>query len=154
MSPELVVDLRTVAPQLAAVRDVTVVHAELAAAIYRCLDDVWAFIRAEGDLAQGHNVVVYRGDPNAGPAPVEIGVQVGRPFDGPTPAGVRCAELPAGRAAHVTHRGSYDQMAAAYQALTTWAREGGHRLGVCWEVYGDHHDDPEQMETDIFFLLE
>ena len=147
------VDVLTVGPQLAAVRDATVAHAELAATIYRCLDDVWAFIRAEGDLAQGHNVVVYRGDPNRGPAPVEIGVQVGRAFDGPTPTGVRCAALPSGRAVHVTHRGRYDGMAGAYEAIATWAREGGHRLGVSWEVYGDWVEDPDQMETDIFFLL-
>jgi len=26
--------------------------------------------------------------------------------------------------------------------------------GVTWEVYGDWHDDPAQVRTDVYFLLQ
>jgi effector-binding domain-containing protein len=118
------------------------------------LDDVWAYIRDEGDLSPRHNVVVYRGDPGAGPALVEVGVQVGRRFDGQSPSGVKCSELPAGPVARAIHVGPYDKMAPTYDAIARWARDGGHAFaGVSWEIYGDWHDDPAKLETEILFLL-
>jgi effector-binding domain-containing protein len=150
-----VVDVVQVEPSLAAVRDGAATRQELAATILALLDDVWAHIRSAGDLTPGHNVVVYRGDPDLGPAPLEVGVQVGRRFEGPTATGVRCAELPSGRAARVTHRGPYDAMAPAYAALDRWARKGSYALAaVSWEVYGDWREDPAQLETDIYWLLD
>ena len=149
-----VVEVVDVEPALAAVRDGAATRAELAATIRLLLDDVWAHIRQAGDLVPGHNVVVYRGDPGLGPAPVEVGVQIGRRFDGPSATGVRCSELPSGRAVRVTHRGPYDAMAPAYGAIAAWARDGGHALaGVSWEVYGDWDADPARLETDIYWLL-
>jgi effector-binding domain-containing protein len=97
---------------------------------------------------------VYRGDIGAGPADVEIGVQIGRAFDDPTATGVRCTELPSGRAAHVTHIGPYDQMKLAYDAIDAWAPTSSDRItGPSWEVYGDWTDDVSKLETDIYFLL-
>jgi effector-binding domain-containing protein len=148
------VELTTVEPLPAAVRDGTASRGDLAGTIRRLLDDVWAFLREAGDLEPGHNIVVYRGALDPGPAPIEVGVQVGRRFDQPSPTGVRCGELPAGRAAHVTHCGPYDAMAPSYEALARWARDGGQRMaGVSWEVYGDWHPDPDQLEVDIYALL-
>ena len=149
-----VVEVVDVESALAALRDRATTRAELAATIRRLLHEVWAHLRQVGDLEPGHNVVVYRGDLDAGPAPVEVGVQVGRRFDGPTATGVRCGELPSGRAARVTHRGPNDAMAPAYRALLSWARDGGHALaGVSWEVYGDWDADPSRLETEIYVLL-
>ena len=147
------VEVVHVEPALAAVRDGAATRAELAPTIRRLLDDVWAHIRQAGDLSPGHNVVVYRGNPDDGPAPLEVGVQVGRRFDDPSATSVRCTELPSGPAVRVTHRGPYDAMAPAYAAIHRWARDGGHALGVSWEVYGDWHADPAQMETHIYWLL-
>ena len=149
------VDVVMVEPGLAAVRDGRATRAQLAATIRRLLDDVWVHIRASGELVPAHNVVVYRGDLDAGPAPIEVGVQVGRRFDGSADSGVVCAELPSGAAAHVVHRGPYDSMAPAYAAVGAWARAGGHRFaGVSWEVYGDWSEDPGQLRTDIYVLLD
>jgi effector-binding domain-containing protein len=147
-------DVVDVDPVPAAVRVGSTTRAELSATIRRLLDDVWSYIREARDLSPGHNVVVYRGDLDAGPAPVEVGVQVGRRFEGTSASGVRCVELPSGRAAHVTHRGPYDAMAPAYQALDRGIRDGGHVVaGPSWEVYGDWSADPSQLETDIYVLL-
>ena len=129
-------------------------HAELSAAIGQLLGEVWTYLREMGDLAPGHSVVVYRGDPGAGPADVEIGVQIGRDLDTPSASGVRPSELPAGRAVHVTHRGPYDQMAPAYEAIDRWMKVSDERsAGPSWEVYGDWNEDPDLLETDIYFLL-
>jgi effector-binding domain-containing protein len=148
------VDVVDVAATVLAVRDGTVTIAELSTTIPRLLGDVWAYIREAGDLDPGHNVVVYRGDPNVGPAPIEVGVQVARRFEPPPSSAVRCSELPAGRAAHAKHIGPYDAMAPAYTAIMVWARDGGHEFGGgSWEVYGDWTDDPAQLETDIYVLL-
>jgi effector-binding domain-containing protein len=148
------VDVVDVVPTVLAVRDGAATIAELSTTILRLLDDVWAFIREAGDLDPGHNVVVYRGDPSAGPAPIEVGVQVSRRFEPPPSSAVRCSELPAGRAAHVKHIGPYDAMAPAYAAIAVWARDGGHEFARgSWEVYGDWTDDPAQLETDIYVLL-
>jgi effector-binding domain-containing protein len=147
------IDVVTVEPRLAAVRDGRTSRAELSNTIRRLLDDVWAHIRAS-DLVPQHNVVVYRGDLDAGAAPIEVGVQVGQRFDGASDGGVRCADLPAGPAAHVVHRGPYDAMAPAYEAVEAWARQGGHRFaGVSWEVYGDWSEEPGELQTDIYVLL-
>src|SRR4051794_4442823 len=109
MSDEPVVDMVTVEADPIAVRDGRTTLADLPATIRSLLDDVWTFVRAE-DLNPRHSVVVYKGDPSAGPADVEIGVQVARRFELTSSTGVRCSELPAGRVVRAVHRGPYDQM--------------------------------------------
>jgi effector-binding domain-containing protein len=147
------VEVMTVASIPTAVRDARITRAELSATIGELLGDVWGYIRAHGDLEPRHSVVVYRGDPGAGPADIEVGVQVGRRFDGTSPSGIRCSELPAGEVVRAIHRGPYDQMASAYNAIGEWAKAGGHRLSTSWEVYGDWDEDPAKLETEIYFLL-
>jgi effector-binding domain-containing protein len=152
--PDSPVEVLSVEAVPTAVRDGQATRTDLSTVIRRLLDDVWAHVRQAGDLEPGHNVVVYRGNLDAGPTPIEVGVQVARPFDEASATGVHCSELPAGRAAHVTHRGPYQAIALAYQAILTWAEQGGHQLGdMSWEVYGDWAEDPDQLVTDIYFLL-
>jgi effector-binding domain-containing protein len=154
MSDGADIEIATVESVPTAVRDTRVTIAELGAAIGKHLDEVWTYIRAEGDLSPRHSIVLYKGNPSAGPADVEIGVEVDRTFDGPSETGVRCSALPAGRAARAVHRGPYDQMAKTYDALMAWADKGGHAFtGPSWEVYGDWHEDPAKLETEIYFLL-
>jgi len=53
------------------------------------------------------------------------------------------------------HWGAYSEMAPAYAALEQWCRAHGRRqAGLSWEVYGDWSDDPAQLRTDSYFLLE
>ena len=50
--------------------------------------------------------------------------------------------------------GPYDQLGAAHGAILAWCREHGHAIaGVNWEVYGDWSDKPEEVRTDVFYLL-
>jgi effector-binding domain-containing protein len=114
----------------------------------RLLDEVYAVIRSGGATQDGHNVMLYRDDvPH-----VEVGVQVAGPF---APQGrVVPSTLPAGTAAATVHRGPYDRLGDAHDAVHRWAGARGHRLSrVRWEVYGDWSDDPEALETEVAWLL-
>jgi effector-binding domain-containing protein len=126
----------------------------LSTLIFELLDRAWTHVRAT-DLVPGHNVVAYFGDPgDAGGAPVEIGVQVDRRFEGESADGVRAIVLPGGPAARALHRGHYDGLHATNLAILDHCRNAGIVLaGPSWEVYGDWHDDPAQLETEVFFLL-
>jgi effector-binding domain-containing protein len=116
-----------------------------------CLDEVYAWLRQSG-TAGGGNVMRYQDRPGTGRVAVEVGVEVGGPF---APAGrVRPAELPAGPAALTIHRGPYDGLGAAHEAVLSWCAAHGHELtGERWEVYGDWHEDPAMLETGIFCRL-
>ena len=112
------------------------------------LDEVYAFVRTGGASQAGHNVMLYRDDvPN-----VEVGVQV----DGPFAASGRVipSELPAGRVATTVHRGDYSGLEAAHVAIRAWCAAREHMLTrTRWEIYGDWHEDPEQLATEINYLL-
>lgn len=112
------------------------------------LDEVYAFVRAGGATQTGHNVMLFRDDvPN-----VEVGVQVAGPFD---PAGrVVPSVLPAGEVASTVHRGPYDKLEEAHVALRAWCEARRHVLTrTRWEIYGDWHEDPNELETEICYLL-
>jgi GyrI-like small molecule binding domain len=115
------------------------------------LDEVYGCLR-QGGTPGGCNVMLYRDLPEPGRIAVEVGVEVGGPF---APAGrVRPSELPAGLAAVTTHRGPYEELGAAHEAVRRWCAAEGHDVtGERWEVYGDWHEDPRLLETGIFYRL-
>jgi effector-binding domain-containing protein len=137
-----------------AVIDVRITHTELADAIGRCLGQVWDYVRERSDLQPRHSIVLYKGNPSAGPADIEIGVEVTRRFDERSDAGIRSSELPGGRVVRAVHRGPYSEMARTYDAIGAWADARGYAFrGGSWETYGDHDDDPSKLETEICFLI-
>jgi effector-binding domain-containing protein len=131
---------------------------ELSATIHRLLDTVWAVVRSEpanpgtprlAHDAFGENVIVYL---DRQPT-IEVGVLV---EDGFTPdGGLEPSKLPGGRVARGIHRGSYDGLPGAYDALHKWCADNGHiPTGVGWEHYGHWHDEPEHLETMIALVLQ
>ena len=115
------------------------------------LDEVYAWLRQAG-VHGGCNVMYYRDLPEPRRMAVEVGVEVSGSFE---PAGrVRPSALPAGLAAVTTHRGPYEQLGAAHQAVAGWcAANDRSPTGERWEVYGDWHEDPRLLETQIFYRL-
>jgi effector-binding domain-containing protein len=88
--------------------------------------------------AQGRNIMVYLDD-----APhVEIGVLVRGEF---TPGGrVIGSELPSGEAVTATHRGPYERLGEAHDAVLAHIAEHGlEKTGVRWEIYGPWQNVPE-----------
>lgn len=124
---------------------------DLPAAAGEAFDDVWALLRSDDgeDLpAGGRNVILYK---DAVPH-VEVGVEVARTFD--ATGRVEPSSLPGGTVARTVHRGSYEDLPAAHEAVRVWCEEHSHEVtGQRWEVYGDWHDDPEQLETEVAWLL-
>jgi effector-binding domain-containing protein len=115
------------------------------------IDLVWAAVRNAG-ASTGHNVFVYR-PTDTEEFEMEMGVQLA--CDARLPPGeVAVGETPAGRAVHALHRGPYDKLNEAFDAIREWAEREGVTLGTAgWEVYGDWTDDPEKLETDVYLLL-
>lgn len=96
----------------------------------------------------GPPVGVYFGVPAES---VQVGA--GFPIPGPMSASGELAveTLPGGRAAQVTHVGSYDSMMGTYDVLMTWMREQGlESAEVMWETYLTEptpDGDPSAMRT-------
>jgi effector-binding domain-containing protein len=81
------------------------------------LDEVWACLRQAG-VKGGCNVMRYRDLPTPGHVAVEVGVEVAETF--PVTGAVTMSALPAGLAAGTTHRGRFEEIGAAHQAVLRW----------------------------------
>lgn len=109
------------------------------------LDQVYSVVR-DLDQQSWQNVMLYLDDQPS----VEVGVLLEVPFEGD--GRVVASELPAGAAATTVHRGSYEGMSDAHEAVTGWcAAQGLERTGVRWEIYG--HGDVEPMEIEVYWQL-
>jgi effector-binding domain-containing protein len=99
----------------------------------------------------GHNYAIYeRGRER------ELLLRAGFPVSGPfaETQEVQCFELAAGQAAHALHVGPYAELARTYAGLDAWCKEQGLRLsGQAWELYGDWHEDPSQLQTGVYYRL-
>jgi effector-binding domain-containing protein len=123
--------------------------AELARVVPQGCGEVWAFIRAAGLPHPGRNLALYfDGEIN-----LEVGVEVTQPFAGD--GQVFCSCTPAGLVATAAHLGPYARLGEAHRAICKWCADHGHALaGPNWEVYGHWTDDPAQLRTDVFYLLQ
>lgn len=113
------------------------------------LDEVWSLLNTAGINSGCPNVMVYLDDTPQ----VEVGVL----YEG------RCdlvgrvvrSSLPDGKVAMTTHRGGYERLGQAHQAVVEWCDEQGLSLsGRRWEIYGPHSPDPTQTWTRIYWLLD
>jgi effector-binding domain-containing protein len=137
----------TVEARPTAVLTATTTWAEYPQLWGRLLTEVHEHVEFEG-RPMGRNVMLYLDDTPR----VEVGVELDQPAAVTGP--VIHSTLPAGEVATTVHRGSYADLDAAHRAVLAWCTANGHQpTGVRWEVYGHWHDDPEQVETEIFYLL-
>ena len=118
------------------------------------LDKVWQFIRSKPGLwTNGHNIFVYHHPPKPGATILcDFGVEVKRSFE--TAGEVYATETPSGEAAVAVHRGPYNRMNDAHEAIRDWISANGREsAGRSWEIYGDPTADPVNTETTIVYLL-
>jgi effector-binding domain-containing protein len=145
---------RSVELQIVSARTLAAVRREVSEAeVGPALDQVWSFIRTQPGLrTDGHNVFVYHPNVSTGLLECEFGVEVTRAFE--TVGEVHATETPAGEAAVAVHRGSYDRMNEAYEAIGRWmATNHRESAGYTWEIYGDPTPDPDDTETTVVRLL-
>ena len=122
---------------------------ELATVVPQACGEVWNFIRASHLPHPGRNLALYLD----GAINLECGVEVFQPFAGNDR--VVCSSTPAGMVATATHLGPYDRLGEAHAAIRQWCSDQGHALaGPNWEVYDHWNDDPSQLRTDVFYLLQ
>jgi len=118
----------------------------------RYLDQVYAAGRAGSVNLDGQNIFIYRAA-TAAELTVDFCVGVTQPFA--AVGAVAPFETPAGPAATTTHHGEYAKLHEANAAILEWCRaHGRRRAGPSWEVSGHWHDDPAQLRTDVYYLLE
>lgn len=118
------------------------------------LDEVYGFIATCPDFATllgpdvWTNVMLYKDDRSA----VEVGVLAPREF---TPQGrIAASQLPAGRVATAVHRGDYARLGEAHDAVIAYTDAHGlTRAGPRWEIYGHWREDPNQLESEVYWLL-
>lgn len=113
----------------------------------RLLEEVWSAIRpTRSEVAPGRNVMLYKDD-----APdVEVGVEVTGSFS--SVGRIIASQLPAGRVATFTHRGSWDVGPVHRALIEECERLGLERAGPRWEIYG-HFNAPGDEEVEIYYLL-
>jgi effector-binding domain-containing protein len=112
------------------------------------LAEVWDAVRSQDGVRPNRNVMLYKDDrPN-----IEVGVEVAEPFT--TTGRVIPGSLPQGRAAKTTHRGRYEDLRFAYDAIIEWCRcRELERAGARWEVYGHWDDTSADQEVEVYYLL-
>jgi effector-binding domain-containing protein len=122
---------------------------ELASVVPQACGEVWEFIRSSHLPHPGRNLALYLD----GEIHLECGVEVFQPFAGNDR--VSCSSTPAGMVATTAHLGPYNRLYEAHGAILRWCSDQGHALaGPNWEVYGHWDDDPSQLRTDVFYLLQ
>jgi hypothetical protein len=148
------VSVQTVYPRtLAAVRR-EVPPGAVGSACGPAVGKVWDFIRSQPGLwTDGHNIFLYCHPKQPGtPILCDFGVEVTRTFE--TAGEVYATETPAGEAAVAVHRGPYNRMNDAYNAIERWMAANRRKsAGYSWEIYGDPTPDPADTETTVVHLL-
>lgn len=118
----------------------------------RHLDQVYAAASAGAVHLDGQNIFIYR-SATADELTVDFCVGVTAPFA--ALGAVEQLQTPHGIAAVTTHVGDYGRMGDANSAIIEWCRANNRlRAGPSWEVYGHWNDDPAQLRTDVFYLLQ
>ncbi len=141
-----------VAPRPVAAVRAQVARGRVSKEFGRHLDLVYAAARAGAVHLDGQNVFVYRAA-TADALTVDFCVGVTHPFAG---AGeVQSFQTPDGAAAMTTHVGDYGRLSEAHAAILGWCRAHGRMAaGPFWEVYGHWHEDPAQLRTEVYYLLQ
>ena len=117
--------------------------------------ELFEHIGARGQAPAGPPLSIYHAMEPDG-VDFECAMPVAAPMEGTDR--IRAGELPACKAATVTHRGPYENLKRTWGALTAWmASQGLEGAGAPWEVYvTDPATEPDRAKwrTEIFFPVE
>jgi len=143
------IESRTLTAQDTAVIRSSMPAAELPAWLAGVYEEVYRYLCDRGVPTDGPPFarVAVHGD--------TVDVEAGFPVPGPVPGGRRviASRLPGGPVAVTNHRGRYEDLALAYQAVNAWLKERElEPAGPHWEVYyagPATQPDPGAWSTDL-----
>lgn len=121
---------------------------EMGEVLSRTFGEIYAHLAANGVEPAGPPFAIYAGEPAPGePWDVEICAPISRPVE--APPGYRTQTIPGGPVARVVHRGPYEMIGPAYDALSEWVGQHGRTFtGPPREIYMSEPDTPpERIET-------
>ena len=128
--------------------------AEIAAALRSALPEVAECVSRQGVAIEGPPFARFF-DYDDERADFEAGYPVSAPLR--AEGRVEPGRLPGGRAAITLHRGAYEDLQGAHDALGEWVLAHDHDpAGPVWEVYVsglEQHDDPSRRETKVVWPL-
>ncbi len=128
--------------------------AELADFFDRSFTRLATVIPRQGVAITGSAFALYHGAPSE-TADLEVGFPTSRRIE-PTD-GVDIGALPAGRAARLVHRGSYDELGSSWQQLERWMHDQGLQpAAYSWEVYLTQPSpdmDPADLRTELIWPI-
>ncbi len=106
------------------------------------------------EVRPGINIARYEGPAEDGSVTLRVGFDIGAQHAVGSDH-VHIVDLPAVRVAALVHRGTMEDIAPAFEALISWAKDSGHTLaGTSRELY--HHwdyEDPAGHVTELQLLL-
>jgi effector-binding domain-containing protein len=145
---------RKLSPRHTAVLGLSSPPAEIGAALRGALSEVADCISRQGVTVEGPPFARFF-DYTDEQADFEAGFPVSEPVR--AEGRVESGELPGGRAAITVHRGAYEDLQTAHDALGEWVLAHDHDPGgPVWEVYvsgPQQHDDPARWETEVVWPL-
>lgn len=127
--------------------------AQLPAALGGAYQHIFEHIAAQGEVPAGAPFVAYY-NMDMDNLDVEIGCPVSKSL--PADGAAQMSEIPAGRYAATLFTGPYQEMSAAYDALTQWVQANKYEpTGVVYEIYlNEPGQVPDQdLQTQILFQL-
>jgi effector-binding domain-containing protein len=143
------IELKQVDAQLTAVVRQRAAQSQLSVVVPQLCGEVWEFAKSAGLPRPGRHVALYLD----GMINLEVGALVDQPFAGSDR--VVCSSTPAGLVATTQHVGPYNRLGDAHEAIRDWCARHGHSGAVPnWEIYGHWNDDPAQLITDVYYLLQ
>ncbi len=128
--------------------------AELGATLSEILPEVWRYIRNSGVTPSGPPFTRYHGFSDD-----RVDIEGGLPVPAPLPGEGRIAagKLPGGQVATMLHRGPYDRLPDAHDALHGWIEENKKDpAGPQWEVYLTDpglEPNPENWKTELMWPI-
>ncbi|MHB0858136.1 MAG: GyrI-like domain-containing protein [Anaerolineae bacterium] len=152
---DYVVELKDANVQPAACIRTTTTWRELSATIGRMLYEISRYLEDLGLPPAGPPFVRYHIS-LAEELDIEVGLPLMTLVEGRPP--VYAGELPGGTVASTIHRGAYDTLRMAYEALEAWMKDHGYSpAGPPWEVYWTDPGellDPGEWRTEVVWPVE
>jgi hypothetical protein len=145
------IETQTLEEQPTAAMFATLTVDEIGGWLAKAFPTVGGYLARFGVGPVGMPYACYRQVGGDGAFEVEAGFAATTPVPGE--GEVEPSELPGGTAAVTVHRGSYDTMGPAYEAITSWLAENGYVATASpWEVYltdPDECPDPAEWRTQV-----